>query len=143
MADPVTIMAGVAAAASIGSTVVGTMGSLAGEKQDKYAAQNREKMAKIQADQTQAASLDELRRSIGNIKAIRASSGTQVGSPTTAAFLDAERSVSRDNLKKKLTSYELDAQQAKIDESLYQQKSMLTLLGGGFKIGNTLATADW
>lgn len=140
MADPVTLAA---TSLAIGSTAVKTVGGMAGSQQDAMAAESRAKMAKIQSDQTEATALDDLRRQIGNIKSIRASAGAQSNSPTTQAILDAEYKTSAQNLDKKKASYKLDALQGKADSKLYHDKAMLTLLGGGFSIGNSLATADY
>jgi len=138
--DPITIAT---AALTVGSTAVSTIGGMAGASQDKYAAENRARMAKIQSDQTEASSLDDLRRQIGNIKAIRASAGAQSNSPTTQAILDAERKTSAANLAKKKAGFKLDQLQAKIDSNLYGQKAMMTLAGGVLKAGTSLATTDW
>lgn len=140
MADPVTMAA---VALSVGSTAVKTVGGMAGAQQDKLAAESRSRMAKIQSDQTEASALDDLRRQVGNIKAIRASAGASAASPTTQAILDAERKTSRINLAKKKASFKLDELQGKADSKLYGAKAMMTLLGGGFKVGNSLASADY
>lgn len=140
MADPITMAA---VGLSIAGTATKTVGAMAGSQQDKMAAESRVKMAQIQSDQTEASSLDDLRRQIGNIKAIRASAGAQANSPTTQAIIDAERDVSGKNLDKKKASYRLDALQGKADSKLYQQKAYMQLGGGIFDIGNSLATADY
>lgn len=141
MADPVTLAAAAATTMAVGSTAVSTVGAMAGEAQDSFAAESRIKMAKIQSDQTEASALDDLRRQVGNIKAIRASAGAQAGSPTTQAILDAERKASGINLDKKKASFKLEALQGKADKALYGDKAMLDLLGGGFKIGNSIASS--
>jgi hypothetical protein len=138
--DPITLAT---TALSVGSTAVKTVGGMAGAQQDKYAAESRARIAKIQSDQTEATAMDDLRRQVGNIKAIRASAGANVNSPTTQALIDEERKNSRLNLDKKKASFKLDELQAKADSNLYSNKAMLTLLGGGFQVGNSLASADY
>lgn len=129
-----------ATALTIASTVVSTMGGMAGAQQEKMAAKSRAKMAEIQSDQTQASSLDDLRRQVSNIKAIRASAGASAQSPTTQAIIDAERKISAENLEKRKAAYRLEALQARADAKLIQQKNMMTILGGGLSIGRSLAT---
>lgn len=129
-----------ATALTIASTVVSTMGGMAAAKQEKMAAKSRAKMAEIQSDQTQASSLDDLRRQVSNIKAIRASAGASAQSPTTQAIIDAERKISAENLEKRKAAYRLEALQARADAKLIQQKNMMTILGGGLSIGRSLAT---
>ena len=135
--DPITLAA---TSLAVGSTAVKTVGAMAGDAQDKYAAESRDRIAKIQSDQTETTALDDLRRQVGNIKAIRASAGTSMSSPTTQALIDAERKTNAANLAKKKTSFTLDELQAKADSKLYQQKAMLTLGGGILSAGTSIAS---
>lgn len=141
MADPITIAAGVAAAASVGGTAIETLGGLAGAAKEKADARSRERMAKIQADQSETVALADLKRQIGNIRAIRASAGASVDAPTIQAIIAEERETSDANRRKKKLGYELDAQQARVDRRLIQQKSLFTIAGGAFKGISTIAGA--
>ena len=130
-----------ATAFTMASIAVSTMGNVAGGKQEQRQAESRARMAKIQSDQTEATSLDELRRQIGNIKAIRASAGASAKSPTTQAIIDSERRVSQQNLDKKKASYKLDELQALADKKIYKSKAAMSLASGALSFGKAFATS--
>lgn len=132
MADPISI-------ATLGLALAGTAAKTAGSMQSDQAseveAQQRSEIAGIQADQTVASSMFNLKRSIGNIKAVVAGSNNNIYSPTSQAILDEENTNSLANLSKKTDSIKLQQGQDSVDEAAYAQKSSMALMGGALGLG--------
>jgi hypothetical protein len=124
-------------AIGIGSTFVSmatsALGALAGAQKEKFDAESRRRTAEIQAAQTDTIALGDLKRQLGNIKAIRASADARIDAPTSEAIIESERAVSNVNRRRALFSYQNEANMAKVDEGLYDDFAFLSLLGTGAK----------
>ncbi|WP_165503974.1 hypothetical protein [Rhizobium leguminosarum] len=117
--------------------VLGLAGSLVGAmgeaRASNYAAQQSARAAqvgRIQADQIDSSYRDELNSTIANIKAIRASAGVDLNSPTGRAIdSKQERTSDRDRMIE-VGSKRMQANQDDADAKFRRSSAKWALLGG-------------
>ena len=129
----------VAVATAVASTGLKVAGDVGAYGADKFALETKEREARIQADQSDAAASADLRRQIGNIKAIRASAGGSVDTPTIQAILEEERFVSGENRRKVRAGYESERLQARADIGTARQLAYLSTAGRVVRGASTIA----
>lgn len=122
---------------TVASAVLGGVGMIfqgIGQQQaDEYSAQKSEEAAqvgKIQADEIDAGSRQDLNTTISNIRAIRASVGGDPGSPSTEAYIDTETAASDRVRQIKVGSALLQSDQDSQDAAFYKSSASSALLGG-------------
>ncbi|MGH7186615.1 MAG: hypothetical protein ACREIB_10115 [Pseudomonadota bacterium] len=131
----------VAVATAVASAGLNIAGDVQGYGQDKFALETKEREARIQADQSDAAASADLRRQIGNIKAIRASAGGSVDTPTLQAILAEERFVAGENRRKVRAGFESTALQAKADRGLAARGAYLSIAKHAVRGARTIAAS--
>jgi len=112
------------------------MGGMASAQGDAYqAAQSKEdaQIAKIQGLQTSTAYADNLNTTISNIKAIRAATGADPNSPSTAAYIQTQTDNSDRDRDIAVTGKEMEADQYSSDAMFYNSAASSALLGGAVK----------
>lgn len=115
-------------------TGISTMAVAYGQSQSQgYAAAVAERdatVAKTQAAQTDTYLREELKRTLGNISAIRASAGVGLDSPTTAAVMREEQRVSDRERRIRVANLQIEGR-AKEDEARFRRSAAkMTLFGG-------------
>ncbi|WP_119268374.1 hypothetical protein [Taklimakanibacter deserti] len=131
--EPVTMAAAATAAIGVASAGVETAGALAGDAKDKAAAEARARMAKINSDESETIALADFKRQLSNIKAIRASAGGLIDTPTMNAIIDAERATSDENRRRVRTGYKMEELQAKSDAKMISDMAFFRIAGGALK----------
>lgn len=115
------------------STLVGAVGAFAGQRHQADQAETQAKVGRIQADQIDAAYRDELRSTINNIQAIRASSGAGADSPTALAIQQNERTISDRNRIRDVANRRIQANQDEADADYLRSSAAISLFGGTVK----------
>jgi hypothetical protein len=129
-------MEALAIGATLASTVVSTAGAAQGAQAEKFAAESRGRVAAIQDAQEQTSALGDLRRQISNIKAIRASAGARLDSPTIETIIAEERDIGDENRRKRHVTRKFEQDQARADSktaSMMKGLAFATGLASGVK----------
>lgn len=135
-------MAFAAAAASLVSTAFGVAGALQqGASQSaaaKYQAQRAEqaaKYARVNADMTDTYYRDELRSTLSNIDAIRASAGTNPDAPTAVALRDKSTETSNRQRTIAVLNYTQQEKQSLNDASFFRSSAKTYQTAGFLNAG--------
>lgn len=117
------------------STIMGAQSQARGAAHQAQQAVYRGQEARINAHQTDAYYRDDLRKTLANIGAIRASAGAVVDSPTSMAIRDENARVSDNQRAAKVTSYRAQARQSDEDSRFYQSAAKSYLRSGYLAAG--------
>lgn len=112
------------------------MGGIAGQGQGEYNAAVAEihaKEAQTAADQTDSQLRDELRGTLQNINAIRASAGQSTDSPTIRAVMDNETRISDQQRTIKRASYMSQIAADRAEADMQRSAAQTALFGGVLK----------
>lgn len=144
LAAPLAIGGGILQ--GMASITQGNMAAEAGKAREnelKIDAQNTE----IAAKQSQAARLDELTRTTGNINAIVASRGLDLNSPSALAMTEGARDYTyrdigreRFNAMQTASNQRVAGAQARLSGKMAQRAGYLSAAGSFFKAGTTAAS---
>lgn len=124
---------------SAGKSVMDGMGASAANEHKRNQARRAAEVARVQADQTDAAYRSELDTTLANIDAIRASSGMSISSPTAQALGAAQTEESERQRFAKVRSLKSQAAQSDADASFYGRAASQALLSGFIGGGASLA----
>lgn len=132
-----TLAAAGAGLGMAGALVKGIGGYEAGMDASQKAV-NAAVAAKTAAAQTSTNLLDELSTTLGNISAIRASTGADVNSPTTMALKDRARVLSGRQRGIAMGNGEAQAAQDQSDAGTFAQGAMWSLIGAPLEAAPSL-----
>lgn len=115
------------------SMVVGAIGQSQGQQYEAQKAARAAEIGHIQADQTDAAYREDFNTTLGNIRSIRASTGGDPGSPTSLAYIDAERNASDRVRRIKVGGLNMQATQYENDARYFRSAAKTSLFGGALQ----------
>lgn len=121
-------------AAGLAGPLISGVGSFFGADAAAGNAKIAERAGRVKAEQTSGAYLAELNNVLGNIRSVRAATGSSE-SPTETAILAKQTKISDRNRKIKEASIHLQADQKAADARLHRLSAVMSLLGGGAKSG--------
>lgn len=119
--------------ATIASQALDTAGSVAASKQQERAAKLNARVGQIRANELDTALRSELNRTLGNIDAIRASSGLSPLSPTSRAIRGGNRQRSDFNRKNRVASERVQALQSREDAVFFRRAQRAAWTGLPFR----------
>ncbi|MCW5695323.1 MAG: hypothetical protein KIS96_01180 [Bauldia sp.] len=130
------------AAIGIGMQAMSILGRSFGERaaalDQKRKAEFAARVGMVAADQIDTAYRQELAATVSNIRAIQASAGVNVGSPSAQAFLRGEEAASDGDRATAVASARLQAGQHGLDAIAYRRAARWSLIGGAIGAGSTL-----
>lgn len=139
------VLAFAAVGLTAGKTVMDGFGASAASDHKKNQARRAAEVARVQADQTDAAYRGELDTTLANIDAIRASAGLSLSSPTAQAMRGEAVDESTRQRLSKVRSLKSQATQSDSDAEFYGRAGRHALLsgfvGGAAQLGGGLANA--
>lgn len=112
------------------SGIIGAQGAAAGQKWEAQKAQRAAEVGRVRANQIDATYRDELNSTIANIRAIRASSGASVGSPTGMAIEADQQRISDRDRKIEVGNQRMQANQDEADAKFRKSAAKNALFGG-------------
>lgn len=134
MGDPVSLAVAGASAVSTGLSAAGSLtgaaGQSAGAKLQAQKAEQAAQYARLQADQTDVQMREELRTTLANIDAIRASAGADPGAPTAMAIKDNEARISDRERNARTLGLRAQALQSEADAAFYRSSAKGYLTAG-------------
>lgn len=120
---------------SVAGTVMGAQAQAAGAKAQQLKAQKAAEIARVQADQADGAYREELKTTLSNIDAIRASAGVSQDSPTAIALRDQAKEDSALQRTRKVSGIRMQANQYDADAAFYGSAARNYATAGMFKAG--------
>jgi hypothetical protein len=111
------------------STILGGVGEARGTRHEAEQAEIAARVGDIQADQLDADYRREFSTTLANIRAIQASAGAPVNSPSSQAYVAAEEAESTQQRQRAVTSARLGATQARLDAIAYRRAARGALFG--------------
>ncbi len=109
------------------------IGGMMSGQQSASNALNAAGLARVQANQTDTAYREDLQRVLGNMRAIRASSGVGSNSPTGIALEQQQENLSDRNRITAVTGKRLEAENYEAQARAAQRAGEFALIGGGVK----------
>lgn len=124
-------MAGTGMLLSFAQAGVGIAGALAGGDAEERKLEAEARMARMNADEADTVYRQDMLRQLSNIKAIRASAGMGVDTPTFDAVIEGERETAAANRRRQVRGYTLKASQLDADASEVSRLAWLRAMGAG------------
>lgn len=112
------------------SSLAGGVGGFMGQSQSAQQAKTQAQVGRIQADQIDASYRDELTSTINNIRAIRATTGAALDSPTGQAIEAKNTETSDRNRSRDVASRRIQANQSDQDAKFFKNSAAVSLFGG-------------
>jgi hypothetical protein len=124
-------MAGAGLLMSFAQAGVGVFGALSGGAAEERKLEAEARMARMNADEADTVYRQDMMRQLSNIKAIRASSGMGIDTPSFGAVVEGERETASANRQRQVRGYNLKASQLDADASEVKRLAWLRAMGAG------------